>query len=501
MLSSIRRKTVMILALAFSLVGALIVIALDEGLRDRLGETYWVVGLAIIGSILLVLAGYVWDRTLLDRLKDMKQVARSDGPDDIALLDGDAEADEVIGLARQIERMAQSLQKVEASYRGIVEDQVDLICRYRADGKLTFVNGAYLRFFGRKRAELIGQAFPLQTLGYPKSGSALPESAAFEGEIADASGRPVSLHWTHRAIKDRQGTVLEYQAVGHDITLRKEAESALLRAKETAESADRAKSEFLAVVSHEIRTPINGVIGFAKLLRETNLTPDQRDYVEMIQNSGHALEVLVSDILDLSRIEAGKIEMEHAPFALRDGVQEVIAFFQPRARAAGLKLDLRIDPAVPVIVNGDAHRLRQILTNLVGNAIKFTERGLISINLTCIRGEGVPGTTRNHVRVFFTIVDTGIGIPAEKVSQLFKPFSQVDTSSKRRRGGTGLGLVISKRLCELMGGAISVDSTPGEGSTFRFSAQFDYEKGDSRSPVGAPESQPSTGVSPDPARA
>lgn len=211
--------------------------------------------------------------------------------------------------------------------------------------------------------------------------------------------------------------------------------------------------------------------------------------------------MLVSDILDLSRIEAGEIEIAQAPFALRDGVQEVIAFFQPRARAAGLKLDLRIDPAVPVIVNGDAHRLRQIMTNLVGNAIKFTERGLVSINLTCIRGESVPGTTRNYVRVFFTIVDTGIGIPAEQVAQLFKPFSQVDASSKRRRGGTGLGLVISKRLCELMGGAISVDSTPGEGSTFRFSAQFDYEKGDSRSPLGAPESPPNSRLSENPTRA
>ena len=153
------------------------------------------------------------------------------------------------------------------------------------------------------------------------------------------------------------------------------------------------------------------------------------------------------------------------------------------------------------LFDGDAHRLRQIMTNLVGNAIKFTERGLVSINLTCIRSESVPGTTRNYVRVVFTLVDAGIGIPAKKVAQLFKPFSSVDTSSKRRRGGTGLGLVISKRLGELMGGAISVDSTPGEGSTFRFSAQFDYEKGDSRSPVGAPESPPNSRLSENPARA
>jgi signal transduction histidine kinase len=149
-----------------------------------------------------------------------------------------------------------------------------------------FRRRAYLRFFGRKRAELIGQAFPLQALGYPKSGSNLPGSAAFKGDSANASGQKVSLHSTHRAIKDRQGKVLEYPPVDHHITLRKEAKPALLRARQTAESADRAKSEFLAVVSREIRTPINGVIGFTKLLRETNLTPDQRDDAEMIQNSG-----------------------------------------------------------------------------------------------------------------------------------------------------------------------------------------------------------------------
>ncbi|HEY1110228.1 MAG TPA: ATP-binding protein, partial [Opitutaceae bacterium] len=164
-------------------------------------------------------------------------------------------------------------------------------------------------------------------------------------------------------------------------------------------------------------------------------------------------------------------------------VEEVIAFFQPRARAAALTLTANIDSDVPQIVNSDEARLRQILTNLVGNALKFTERGNITVNVSCMRGEPVNmRDTRRALRLFFSVTDTGIGIPSDKISKLFKPFSQVDSSSERRRNGTGLGLIISKRLCELMGGSISVDSKVGEGTTFRFSLLTDYEKGDTNIP-------------------
>ncbi|HEY0945822.1 MAG TPA: ATP-binding protein [Opitutaceae bacterium] len=486
---ALKRKTVMILALAASLTIALLSIAFDENLRERLGENYWVISFAIIGSILLVLAGYVWDRTLIQRLEEMRRTVRHRTPL-VAEPAGDeiADDDEVMGLARQIERMAQSLQKVEASYRGIVEDQADLICRFRPDGRLAFVNGAYARFFGRKRQELIGQRFPLyQVEAIPRTPTGeLADAATFEHDLTGTERGNVSFLWTQRAIRDMDGDLLEYQAVGHDITVRKDAEAALLAAKETAESADRAKSEFLTIVSHEIRTPINGVIGFAKLLRDTPLTAEQREFVEMISNSGVALEALISDILDLSKIEAGRIDIDHKPFPLRDCVQDIYGFFLPRARASGLTLDMRVDPAVPQVVNGDQNRLRQILINLLGNAIKFTERGGVTLTLTCVRGEDVPGTTRKQLRLFFAISDTGIGIDSEKLDQLFKPFSQVDTSSTRRRGGTGLGLIISKRLCELMGGSISVESRPGEGSIFRFSLALDYEKNEMLPPADAP---------------
>jgi PAS domain S-box-containing protein len=376
--------------------------------------------------------------------------------------------------------MAQSLQKTEVSYRGIVEDQVDLICRYRLDGKLTFVNRAYADSFGRKRNELVGQPFALYTPG----GAIADEPYAFEREPDFADGKRRWLMWTQRPIKDESNNTLEYQAVGHDITLRKEAEAALLYAKEAAEAADRAKSEFLAIVSHEIRTPINGVIGFAQILAESPLSPEQREQVAIIKSSGQALEKLIADILDLSKIEAGKIEIESAPFGLHKCVEEVLAFFQPKARAAALALTTKIEPDVPAIVNSDEARLRQILTNLVNNALKFTERGSVTVHVSCMRCEPVGmDDTRRALRLFFEIVDTGIGIPPEKISKLFKPFSQVDSSSERRRSGTGPGLIISKRLRELMGGSISVDSKPGEGTTFRFSLLTDYEKGDTTTPM------------------
>jgi len=477
---------VLIFSLEIALLLALGAIITQESLQDRLGQSYYVLCLALIGCILLVLAGYVWDRKLVQQLRELGTTTRAKAQSQIeaeapGLLEipvEDEGHDEVIGLARQIERMAQSLQRVEASYRAIVEDQTDLICRYRADGKLTFVNGATTRFFGKKRQELIGQRFILNELGFPARDfqGKLPESTTFEHELLSADGKRITHSWTHRAIKDPEGNIMEYQAVGHDVTVRKEAEAALTRAKDAAEAADRAKSEFLAVVSHEIRTPINGVIGFTKLLRETPLSAEQFGFVDMIGSSGLTLEALISDILDMSKIEAGKIDIDHAPFALRRSVEEVVTFFTPRARSAGLSLSAKIDEDVPALVNGDANRLRQILVNLIGNAIKFTEHGSVCVSLSCGRGAMIEGQNRRELRLFFAVTDTGIGIPPEKMNQLFRPFSQVDTSASRRRGGTGLGLIISKRLCELMGGAISVESEPTKGSTFRFTVRTDYER-------------------------
>ncbi len=223
---------------------------------------------------------------MLQRLKTLRTSvpvgASSAGESD----NDEKDRDEIIGFAHNIERMAQVLQKTEVSYRGIAEDQVDLICRYRLDGKLTFVNSAYASAYGRKRNELVGQIFGLFTPGAEIVG----EPYTFEREMDFSDGRRRWFMWTQRPIRDDAGNTLEYQAVGHDITLRKEAEAALLHAKEAAEAADRANSEFLAIVSHEIRTPINGVIRFAQILADSPLSPEQRKQVAIIKSSGQALE-------------------------------------------------------------------------------------------------------------------------------------------------------------------------------------------------------------------
>ena len=318
---SLYRKTILILALAFSLVLALVAIISDEELRERLGAAYWVLGLAITGCVLLVLAGYAWDHALYQRLRALSAKAQPLIEEEAAPAPAEeADVDEVIGLARKIERMAQALQKVEANYRGIVEDQIDLICRYRADGRLGFVNVAYEHFFGKKRQELLGQPFPFFDRGLSALNDRKAEVVSFEAEIASLEGQQVWFLWTVREIHSPEGSIIEYQAVGHDITLHKEAEVTLLRAKEAAEAADHAKGEFLAVVSHEIRTPINGVVGFARLLAESQLIAEQREHVQMILASGLTLESLINDILDLSKMEAGKLDIEHTAFALHKSV-------------------------------------------------------------------------------------------------------------------------------------------------------------------------------------
>jgi PAS domain S-box-containing protein len=472
---SMKRKTTFVLVIAVALIMAWVAIITDEKTREHLGSTLYIIGFAITGCMVMMLAGYVWDQTLAKTLKSLHDTTDSVQIDDGPPLTGDeSDSDEIIGLARKIERMARSLQQVEASYKGIVEDQPDLICRYKNDGKITFVNGAYARAVNRKRTELAGTDFP-----YFAPGAAIAdEPYTFESEMVFNDGRRLWIRWTQRAIKDDERTTMEYQAVGHDITERKEAEAALLRAKEAAEAADRAKSEFLAIVSHELRTPINGIIGFSKMLSSTTLNLDQREQVEMINSSGLALEKIIADILNLSKIDSGKIDIEHAPFSLRMCVQDICAFFALKARSLALALDSKVDAGVPEIVNSDESRIRQILTNLIGNALKFTERGGVSLEVSCARGEPIePGSNRRVARLFFAIKDSGIGIPADKLDHLFLPFSQVDSSSTRRRGGTGLGLIISKRLCELMGGTISVESRVGEGSTFRFSILTDFDEG------------------------
>ncbi len=247
-----------------------------------------------------------------------------------------------------------------------------------------------------------------------------------------------------------------------------ERTAALAQALTRAEASARSKSDFLAMMSHEIRTPMNGILGMAQLLELTPLNSEQRDYLSTVRSSGDALLVLINDILDFSKIDAGKLDLEHKSFHLQHTLNSTLASFRPQTEQKGLQLRTTLDPALPATVTGDSTRLRQIVSNLLSNAIKFTHQGSVHLRVQVLSSDA------QGIVLGVSVQDSGIGIPADRLDRLFQAFSQVDSSTTRRFGGTGLGLVISARLCEAMGGAIQARSHEGVGSIFSFTVRLGH---------------------------
>jgi PAS domain S-box-containing protein len=362
-------------------------------------------------------------------------------------------------------------KRAEEAYHTLVEQSLQGLVILQ-EGRIVFANQALAQMLGYTLHELLSLSHSeVHAIVHPGDrnkiwgryrnrlkGRQLPEHYEFRAIRKDGTAIWLELY---TKLIDYQGKAA-IQATFIDITDRKAVEEALRKAKEAAETATRTKSEFLASMSHEIRTPMNAVVGITGLLLETELSQEQEEYVETIRDSGEAVLSLMNDILDLSKIEGRRMELERRPIELLGCIKASLAIVASYAHEKGLKLSLKIEGIIPEMIFGDSLRLKQVLVNLLTNAVKFTEKGQVTVNVSGQRLEG------DGYRIHFAVIDTGIGIPAEKMSCLFHPFSQVDASIARRYGGSGLGLAISKQLVEMMGGEIWAESWPGKGSTFHF---------------------------------
>ncbi|MBK7257469.1 MAG: response regulator [Ignavibacteriae bacterium] len=406
------------------------------------------------------------------------------------------------GIFRDITEDREAEEAVRASeqrFRDLYDDAPVGYHEIDRNGIFTRVNRTEQAMLGYSEEEMLGRpvwdflADPetsRKAVARKMNGEAAPKEP-YERVFRRSNGSEVPVLVEDRVQLDSAGNVIGIRSTMQDITERKQSEEELrlyaeqLRlAKDEAEEAGRAKASFLAAMSHEIRTPMNGVIGMTSLLLETGLTEEQREYAETIRNSGESLLGILNEILDFSKVESGRIDLEREPFSLHSCIEEVLDLFAGKAAEKNIELIGSVDPTVPEVLMGDASRVRQVLANLVGNAVKFTQQGEVAVNAVGRLTDG------DRVELLVSVKDTGIGIAESARHRLFQPFSQADRSVNRKYGGTGLGLAISKRLVELMEGRIWVESTEGLGATFFFAlcvpvaAVAPKEKADGKRPAG-----------------
>ena len=393
----------------------------------------------------------------------------------------DANHARLLRLGEYLENGIESLKDVywelrenEVRYRDLLDNQQDIIMRRDAERRVTFVNDAFCRIFACQDSQVLGHPFEPHILDeeFEVSDNTASDQVrrSYCQKIQTSEG-PRWFAWEDFAIRSGELETSEIQSIGRDITDQRDVENALQEARDQAEAASRAKSRFLAAMSHEIRTPMNGILGMAGLLFDTDLTPTQMAYAKAIRKSATTLLSLIDEILDFSKIEAGKLAVKSEPFDMSELVQGVTELLSPRAHEMALEIGWFVDPELPAQLIGDEIRIRQILLNLVGNALKFTEEGGVAIE---VHGRDMPehadepritGEPRS-IGVRIVVRDTGIGLAPDAQQTIFNEFEQADDSPARHIRGTGLGLAICKRLAEAMGGTISVQSRLGEGTSF-----------------------------------
>ncbi|MBU2521345.1 MAG: PAS domain S-box protein, partial [Proteobacteria bacterium] len=457
-------------------------------------------------ALLLITALYfILQNTFLRRLKALQVGAEELGKGNLNYKVGTDSKDEIGQLSRAFDKMTEDLKKTttsidelnkeinerkraekalrnsEARIRAIVNTAVDGIITIDEHGIIQSFNPSAERLFGYAEEEAIGQNVEiLMPSPYREAHDSYIANYLRTGETKiigigrealarrrDGTTFPIDL-----AVSEvYRGKQRVFTGIIRNITERKDAEEALHNAKEEAEAANLAKTEFLSSMSHEIRTPMNAIIGVADLLRETSLTPEQQTYVQMFASAGNNLLNIINDILDISKVEAGQLDLAEIDFNLHEVVEKVCEVMALHANEKGLELTCHVAPDVQKNLIGDPTRLRQVLINLIGNAVKFTEKGDIFVEVNK-HNQGAKDDLANDFEVIVSVKDTGIGIPLEKVEVIFDRFTQVDSSTTRSHGGTGLGLTISKQLVEMMGGRIWVESKQGQGSTFYFTAKF-----------------------------